>query len=140
MPAREAARDSALPPRSARGRRAAAAQMDDEHLLRVKLSVAAASAAAAKAQALLAGCTRSKRVAPPTLEQCDECLREAAAVPVLLPVADELRVVASQGAEWTARAAEALQVSVRTAAGHRARHLRRQAANPCHSIRPKTRP
>ena len=56
--------------------------MDDEHALRLKLSIGGASAVAGRAQALLAGGTRAKRVAPPSLAQCDAVVAEADAWPV----------------------------------------------------------
>ena len=87
-------------------------RMEDEHSLRLKLSVAGASAAEREMRLLSAG-TRSKRVAQPTLEQCDACLAAADAWPVLLPAAEELRVLAAQGRQWSVRAAEALQASPR---------------------------
>ena len=43
---------------------------------------------------------RSKRAALPELDACVECVRDAAALPVAMPVAAELDAVASRGAEW----------------------------------------
>ncbi len=88
-------------------------RMEDEHFLRAKLCVQGASAAAAKAQALLTSTTRAKRVAQPTLAQCDEALKEAAEWPLIIPPAEELRTLASQGRDWTERAAAALAASPR---------------------------
>ena len=77
-----------------------ALKIDDRAMQRLSLCVASATKVAVRAQALLTATARSKRAALPELDACVECVRDAAAHPVAMPVAAELDAVASRGAEW----------------------------------------